>query len=101
MHLMGLTDEHRPIETDGSDWPCPVSVEELDLLIAASNHHFFPQLVQEGRADGYVHSDKIVSFLDALCNGERQQCDCVAHSKLRDLTTSEADLEDIKEPPQF
>ena len=41
MHLMGLTDDHRPTKADGSDWPCPVSVEELDLLTAASNHQFF------------------------------------------------------------
>ena len=40
---------------------------------------------------------KIVGFLDALCSGERQQYDCVAHQKLCDPTTSEPDLEDLKQ----
>ena len=94
MSLIGITDERRPTETDSSDWPCPISADELDVLTAASNHQFFKQLVREGKADGYIHADKIVG---ALCSGKTKQCDCVAHQKLCDLSTSEADLEDLKQ----
>ena len=86
MHLIGLTDDHRPTEADGSDWPCPISVEELELFAAASSHQFVRQLVQEGKADGYVHTDKLDDLMDAFGSGKWQ--------KLCHKTTSELYLED-------
>ena len=45
---MGLTDDCIPTKADGSDWSCPIPVEELEIFAAASNHCFVKQQWQEG-----------------------------------------------------
>ena len=98
MNLMGLTDDCIPTEVDGSDWPCPIPAEDLEIFAAAASHTFVKQLWQVGRADGYVHIGKFDELLDAFfSNGECRQCDCVAHKKLLDRDIPEPDLEDIKQ----
>ena len=94
MNLMDLTDDCIPTKADGSDWSCPIPVEEPDIFAAASNHSFVKQQWQGGRADGYVHMGNFDAVLDAVSNGECRQCDCVAHEKSDIL---EPDSEDIKQ----
>lgn len=96
MNLMGLTDENIPTETDGSDWSCPIPMEDLEVFCAASNHMFVRQLRCEGVADGFIHKEKFDKALDDILCDQYSQCDCVAHKKLSQ-NIPETDAEDIKQ----
>ena len=60
VRLMGLADDH---DTPGfacvrgeDHWDCPVPNDELEVLVAASKHLFFPNIRREGKNDGVAGS---------------------------------------------
>ena len=54
MKLFGIVDEHSPMEFDMSDWACPISTDQAELLAAAANHSFIENLYERGVTDGYI-----------------------------------------------
>ena len=68
---------------------------EVQSLVAASKHLFFPNLRLEEKNDGFVHKDnlKVAVGVDAPLV---PQCDCIAHERLKDTSLTEAELDDLK-----
>ena len=40
MQLFGIVDHHAPQEADLSNWPCPISTDQAELIIATAANHF-------------------------------------------------------------
>ena len=76
MQLMGIVDEHSPSEFDMSDWNCPLTTSDAELLAIASWHVFMEGAYDEEMSDGYVLLENINSAVSKIVKNERYTCMC-------------------------
>ena len=82
MQLFEKVDHHAPQEADLSDWPCPNSTDQAELIIAtAANHFYLAELHESGSTDGFI-VDCQISMNKAVKEARRvsHTCAIVQHT---------------------
>ena len=82
MQQFGKVDHHAPQEADLSDWPCPISTDQAELIIAtAANHCYLAELHESGSTGGFI-VDCQISMNKAVKEARRvsHTCAIVQHT---------------------
>ena len=103
MQLFGKVDHHAPQEADLSDWPCPISTDQAELIIAtAANHFYLAELHESGSTDLFI-VDCQSSMNKGSQAGQSYMCNCAAHRclKVTDESTKGCIKKLIRAPPEL
>ena len=106
MQLFGIVDHHAHQEADLSVWPCPISTDQAELIIAtAANHFYLAELHESGSTDGFIVDCQISTNIAVkkARHGWSYMCDCAAHRCLEvtDESTKGCIKKLIRVPPEL
>ena len=105
MQLFGIVDHHAPQEADLSDWLCPISTDQAELIATAANHFYVADLHERGTTDGYIvcSQSRVSKAIKEARQGQSYMCDCAAHKCLEvtDESTRGCIKQLITAPPEL